>query len=89
MRVVWPTPAKRDRAHAIYRIPEDYQAARARLYGRLVIAATRLGMFPESGRLGQNPDTRELVVPDTGYLLVYRIHARRVEILSVQPTARP
>lgn len=88
MRVVWTAPAKRDRAHAIYRIPEEHETARAQLYARLTAAADRLGIFPELGPQALS-DTRELVVSNTGYLLVYRIHDKRVEILSIQPTARP
>jgi len=54
---------------------------------RLFAAAGRLELFPHSGRLGLSPETREFVVPNLPYFLVYRA-ADRVEILRVMHTSR-
>jgi toxin ParE1/3/4 len=40
-------------------------------------------MFPFRGRAGEEPDTRELVVPRTAYIVVYRVRESVVEILRV------
>jgi addiction module RelE/StbE family toxin len=48
----------------------------------------RLATFPESGRVGHIPGTRELVVPGLPYLVVYRVTPDAVEILRVFHTSR-
>jgi toxin ParE1/3/4 len=34
------------------------------------------------------PDTRELIIPETPYIIPYRIHDGQIEILRVFHTAR-
>jgi toxin ParE1/3/4 len=51
--------------------------------GRILIAASGLIVFPESGRPGRLPGTRELIVGRTPYLVAYRIEGDTVEILRV------
>ena len=38
---------------------------------------------PSLGRAGRVPGTRELVVPDTPYLVPYRVRGMRIEILRI------
>ena len=47
------------------------------------VAVSRLADFPESARPGRVPGTRELVVPATPFIVVYRIEATCVVILRV------
>lgn len=42
-----------------------------------------LAKFPEHGRTGRKPDTRELVFSGLPYLAVYRIRNDAVEILRI------
>ena len=42
-----------------------------------------LARFPEYGRTGRKPDTRELVFSGLPYLAVYRIHDGTVEIVRI------
>jgi plasmid stabilization system protein ParE len=51
-------------------------------------AAEKLAQFPELGRKGRIPATRELVIPDTPFLIAYRIHKREVQLLAVLHGAR-
>lgn len=46
-------------------------------------AVERLGRYPEVGRTGRVPTTRELVVTGTPYVVVYRVDATAVLILRV------
>ena len=46
-------------------------------------AVSRLADFPESARPGRVPGTRELVVPATPFVVVYRIEVAGVLILRV------
>jgi addiction module RelE/StbE family toxin len=88
VKVVWLPAA----LHALDR-EYDYLAARnpsaARsVFSRIVAITRRLGDFPQSGRPGQISGTRELVIPDLPYVVIYRVTALQVEILRVFHTAR-
>ena len=48
----------------------------------------QLVMFPATGRAGRKPNTRELVVPNTPYFVLYRIKDEMLEILRVIHGAR-
>jgi len=58
-----------------------------RIVMRLFAAADRLEVFPHSGRPGFLPETRELVLPDFPYFLIYRV-SDKIEILRVMHTSR-
>jgi toxin ParE1/3/4 len=55
---------------------------------RIETAIDRLVTFPESGRRGRVEGTRELVVPDTPFIVAYRPTGSTVDILSVVHSAR-
>jgi toxin ParE1/3/4 len=42
-----------------------------------------LEKFPELGRTGRKPDTRELIFTGLPYLAIYRIHGDAIEILRI------
>jgi len=46
-------------------------------------AAHRLSQFPDSGRAGKAAGTRELVLPQWPYIVVYRVMSDEVQILRV------
>lgn len=51
------------------------------------MSVRRLARFPASGRPGSWPGTREVVVGDLPFLVVYRLEAEEVQILRVLHTA--
>ncbi|WP_054142972.1 type II toxin-antitoxin system RelE/ParE family toxin [Bosea sp. AAP35] len=51
-------------------------------------AARKLPRFPALGRLGRQPETRELSVSGLPYLIVYEVGAEAVTILAIFHTAR-
>jgi plasmid stabilization system protein ParE len=58
------------------------------MLNRVFFAVEQLEAYPASGRLGRVPETRELVIPSTPFLIAYRIRTRKVEILSLLHGAR-
>jgi toxin ParE1/3/4 len=83
LRVRWTHPALADLIEAqAYIARENPTAARA-IALRVWDAAQQLGEHPEIGRDGYVPETREWVVSQTPYLLVYRLKDDTVEILRV------
>lgn len=78
MRVAWRAAARDDRRRIFGYLAERNPAAAARLVEALILAADGLASFPERGRPGRAPGTRELVAAHP-YLLVYVVdHAAQV-----------
>ncbi len=50
---------------------------------RIRRAVTRLATFPQQGRPGRDPATRELIVTGTPYLVIYHLHQGTVQVLRV------
>ncbi|MFI5094106.1 MAG: type II toxin-antitoxin system RelE/ParE family toxin [Candidatus Acidiferrum sp.] len=88
MRVRWLRVALANlEAEADY-IAEDNPAAADRVVQRIFRAVALLSKNPSMGRAGRVPGTRELVVPNTPYIIPYRVHAGAIEILRVFHAAR-
>jgi addiction module RelE/StbE family toxin len=69
-------------------IARDNPAAARRVVMAIVEAVARLQKYPALGRPGRVIGTRELVIPDTPYLVSYRVRGNRVEVLRVFHAAR-
>ncbi len=65
-----------------YILPENPAAAR-RVVTAIESATTRLEEFPLSGRTGAVEGTRELVITQLPYIVVYRVRQDFVEIVAV------
>ena len=88
MRVRWLRTALRNLdAEAIF-IAEDGQAAARVVVERVMTAVAVLASQPNLGRPGRVPNTRELVVLKTRYIVPYRVRGNTVEILRVFHTSR-
>lgn len=84
MRIRWTESAVRDLTNICDYIEEhsgDPTACRIAL--SIHQASEILGQFPECGRTGRKPGTRELVLSGLPYLAVYRIHHDAVEIVRI------
>ena len=83
MQVKWLSLALADLdAVAVY-IARDSPGAAERMVDTIFAAADRLADYPASGRPGRVLGTRELVVPDTPYILPYRVRGQIVEVMRV------
>ncbi len=83
MRLAWRPRALADIQALRGRVAREQPAAAARVAGRILAAAELLPTYPELGRVGRAPDTRELAVARTPYLLIYRCQDDLVTILRV------
>ena len=63
-------------------------AAAASVMRRAETAIDRLKTFPDSGPLGRVAGTRELVVPETPFIVAYRVTRGNVDIVAVVHAAR-
>lgn len=67
---------------SIYKyIAERNPAAARRVMADIRAAAERLRRFPEIGRSGENPGTREWAVQGSPYIAVYQVDAGAGEIV--------
>ena len=64
-------------------IARDNPTAAKAVATRIRRAVRRLRDHPRSGRPGRDPGTRELVVSGYPFIVAYKIHDHRVEILAV------
>jgi addiction module RelE/StbE family toxin len=69
-------------------IARDKPRAAARVVESIHETVALFRQYPALGRTGRVAGTRELVVPDTPYIIPYRIRGKEVQILRVFHAAR-
>jgi len=69
-------------------VARDNPGAADRIVVRIVDAVERLRDHPHLGRSGRIAGTRELVIPETPYIVPYRVVVDDVQILAVIHGAR-
>lgn len=83
MRVLWTVPARDDLAGQRAFLQRRNRRAAKRIVRAIIDAAALLPQAPGMGRPGRVIGTRELIVPGTPYLVPYRVHGDRLEVLCV------
>lgn len=87
MKIIWTPEAEQDRHDVRQYIAADNPLAAARMDELFGMAAARVSMFPNLGRPGKIPDTREMI-PHEIYRLVYEVAGETAWILALVHTAR-
>lgn len=85
--IEWRDSARNDLREIITYIAERDPDAAARLKATIEYATDRLSQFPLLYRPGRVAGTREAVI-HPNYILIYRVGAAQVEILSVVHSRR-
>lgn len=88
MEIVWRAAALNDLEAIREFIGADNPQAAARVPSAIQAAVDRRAQFPMVGRQGRVEGTRELIVPNTPYIVAYRIFENQIRILAVIHTAR-
>lgn len=88
MKVRWLDRAVFDLKAARAYIARDNPGAAADIARRIREAVRVVADYPAAGRVGRVPNTREVVVSGTPYIIPYRIKANVVEILRVLHAAQ-
>lgn len=81
MQIVWSGQAIADLAEIEQYIEQDKPQAAGRVAAHLVGSVEHLAEFPQLGKAGPRPGTRDLINPP--YVISYRIRSERLEILSI------
>ena len=86
MTVGWGPTALRDIESLHAYVAEDNVAAAAETVERILSGIEALSRFPEMGRKGRVPGTRELII--SPYVVVYRVSEDTVELIAIIHSAR-
>lgn len=88
MEVIWFKSAIQDLVLAKEYIAKDNTNAAISTVQRIRDKVNLLSDQPSIGRLGRIPNTRELVIDKTPYILPYRVRDNKIEILRVLHSSR-
>ena len=88
MKVVWSARALRDLDELAVYIASDSMKSAERVEARIHREAVLLSEFPQGGRAGRVPGTRERIVGRTPCILVYRADSIQVRIVRILRGAR-
>lgn len=83
MRLVWLPRAISDLESQLSYIATDNPRVALDIGDRIFQHVSHLSEYPDMGRHGRRQKTRELVVPRTPFVIVYRIDSDRIEILRL------
>lgn len=81
--LVWLKRAIQDRDVQLDYIAQDNPMAAVTQGDRIAEQIDMLLQHPQMGRPGRKKGTRELVISRTPFIVVYRIKAKRIELLRV------
>jgi len=87
-KLVIAEPAAHDLECIVDYIALDNPAAAEGVYRGIVEAVGKLSQFPDLGRSGRHPETRELSISGLPYLVVYEVSIEAVTIVAIFHTAR-
>lgn len=83
MKIVWSKRGIRNLIALRHYIASDSDQNAAIVAKRLLAAVDLLKEQPQMGRPGRILGTRELVVPDTPFVVPYRVRGERLELIAV------
>ena len=80
MKVIWSPTAVGDLVQIRQYIAANNPTAASKVGDAILAAIGNLRRYPDIGRV---PDTRELLVPETPFLIPYTVTPRGIEIIAV------
>ena len=86
--VKWLRKALKNLEQAYDYIAETNADAAISLVFKIQAATDQLSEFPMMGRTGRIDGTRELVIANTPYIVIYRVKGSAVEVLRVLHSSR-
>lgn len=83
MKVIWSRRAIRHLVYVRKHIEKNSEQNAALVAKRILTAVDLLRTHPAMGRPGRVVGTRELIVPDTPFIIPYRVRRERLELIAV------
>ncbi|MGH9740864.1 MAG: type II toxin-antitoxin system RelE/ParE family toxin [Candidatus Acidiferrum sp.] len=88
MRVIWTEAAINHLIEVRDYVARDKPEAARQLAQKIRKSIARLALLPHLGRAGREPETRELIIGGTPYIVCYQVHRERLIILAIIHSAR-
>ena len=88
MRIVWSATAIANLVQIREFVAKDKPQAARQLALRIISAAEQLARYPHLGCPGREPNTRELILGGTPYILCYEVRSNTLNILAVLHASR-
>ena len=83
MPVKWLRKALRNLEQVQQYIAVDDPETAIQVVLRIQTAVQQLETFPMMGKTGRVDGTRELVIPNTSFIVIYRVQGKAVQILRI------
>lgn len=83
MKIFWTFSAQSDLENIFDYISQDNPQAAYKLYEEIIYKVEALIEFPYSGRPGRVQNTREKIISDLAYVIIYRVHKEMVQVLRI------
>jgi plasmid stabilization system protein ParE len=88
LKLRWTQLALTDFEQAHDYVAHENQEPARQIAKRVLEATKRLLEFPRIGRIGEDEETREWLIPKTPYLIIYTVKEEAVEILRIWHMSR-
>ncbi|MBD2267924.1 type II toxin-antitoxin system RelE/ParE family toxin [Anabaena sp. FACHB-1391] len=88
MQVKWLRRALRNLEQARNYVFQDNPTAAQELIIKIQNAANQLQNYPFMGKNGRVEGTRELIISNSPYILIYRVKEESVEVLRILHTSK-
>ncbi|MBD2139875.1 type II toxin-antitoxin system RelE/ParE family toxin [Anabaena sp. FACHB-1250] len=88
MQVKWLRRALRNLEQARNYVFQDNPTAAQELILKIQNAANQLQNYPFMGKNGRVEGTRELIISNSPYILIYRVKEESVEVLRILHTSK-
>ncbi len=88
MEVIWFKRAIWDLKSVKDYIAQDNPQTAQKIVQKIKYTVSLVSEQPGMGRLGRVPNTKELIVDKTPFILPYRVHNNKIEILRVLHASR-
>ena len=88
MTIVWSPTAVKDLEHLRAYIEQHNPRAAVKVASAILRRVESLNDFPGQGRPGRVPYTRELIILDTPFPVVYKAKGKTIQIITVLHAAR-
>lgn len=83
MQIIWEKDAISDLTELRHYIAQFNPTAATKIAVKIIESANLLNDNPTLGKAGRLYETRELIIPDTSYTLVYYVESPSITILRV------
>ncbi|PHR56770.1 MAG: type II toxin-antitoxin system mRNA interferase toxin, RelE/StbE family [Robiginitomaculum sp.] len=88
MQIIWAPSARADMYQIFEFIMAENPVAAVSVLDQIERSVEHLSAHPEIGRRGHVLGTRELIIPNTPYMVVYRVTNDQIEIASILHESR-